>query len=121
LSFALYAVVVNAATWPLMGRTWFPTTAWWPLMLWLAPAISMLATVVTVLLSARVSTFMEAYELAGSLVVIVVGLVAAQITGVLYLNITTVLTVGAAVWLVDAGLMWLGVRRFARSELIARL
>jgi ABC-type Na+ efflux pump permease subunit len=120
LSFVLYAVVVNAAGWYIMQRVWFPTTAWWPLMFWVAPAIATLGMAAAVLISSRVSTFMEAYQLTGSLVIIVLGLVIAQATGVLSLNVPLVtLLVGLGFWGVDAVLVWLSVRLFSRGAVKA--
>jgi ABC-2 type transport system permease protein len=119
MSFVVYAVVVNAAGWNIMQRVWFPTAAWWPLMLWVAPAIATLGMAAAVLISSRVSTFMEAYQLTGTLVVIVLALVVAQATGVLSLSVGVTLLVGAALWAVDAVLVWLGVRLFSRGAVKA--
>ena len=119
VSFVVYAVVVNVAGWHIMQRVWFPTAAWWPLMLWVAPAIATLGMAAAVLISSRVSTFMEAYQLTGSLVVIVLALVVAQATGVLSLSVPVTLLVGVAVWAVDAVLVWLSVRLFSRGAVKA--
>jgi ABC-type Na+ efflux pump permease subunit len=120
-SFIVYAVVVNAAGWHIMGRIWFPTLQWWPLMLWVVPAVATLGMAFTVLISSRVSTFMEAYQISGSLVVLVLALVAGQVTGVLYLSAGVALLVGLAIWLVSAVLLWFGVRTFSRTAILARL
>lgn len=121
LSFLAHALVVNATSWPIIGRLWFPPPAWWPLMLWVAPAVATLGMAATVLISTRVSTFMEAYQLSGSLVVLVVALVAGQFSGLLFLSVDVTLLVGLVVWVVDAALLWFSVRVFRRGELIARL
>jgi ABC-type Na+ efflux pump permease subunit len=115
MSFGIYAIVVNTAGWHIMQRVWFPTAEWWPLMLWVAPAIATLGMAAAVLISSRVSTFMEAYQLTGSLVVIVLALVIAQVTGVLSLNVPVTILVGVAFWAVDAVLVWLSVRLFSRG------
>jgi ABC-2 type transport system permease protein len=115
MSFIVYAVVVNLAGWHIMQRVWFPTAEWWPLMLWVAPAIATLGMAAAVLISSRVNTFMEAYQLTGSLVVIVLALVIAQVTGVLSLNVPVTILVGVAFWAVDAVLVWLSVRLFSRG------
>jgi ABC-2 type transport system permease protein len=121
LSFLVYAVVVNVAGWPAMGRIWFPIAPWWPLMLWVTPAVATLGMAVTVLISARVNTFMEAYQMSGSLVVLVLALVAGQVSGVLYLSVGMGLLIGLALWIADAALIWFGARTFARSSLLSRL
>ena len=78
LSYLVYIIVVNAASYPLFGRIWFPLATWWPLMFWLTPALAVLGISATVLISSRVKTFMEAYQLSASLVVLVLALVIGQ-------------------------------------------
>jgi hypothetical protein len=121
LSFLVYAVVVNVASWPAMRWIWFPPVMWWPLMLWLAPAIATLGMAVTVLISIRAKTFMEAYQLSGSLVVVVLLLVAGQISGILFLSPGVILLVGFGVWVIDLALIRIGIRSFSRPKLIARI
>jgi ABC-type Na+ efflux pump permease subunit len=118
-SFVGYAVVVNTAAWPLFGRIWFPLASWWPLMFWIAPALAVLGISATVLISIRNQTFMGAYQLSGSLVVLVLALVFGQIAGVLYLSVGIGLLVGLVVWLAAAGLTAAAVRSFRRSQLLS--
>ena len=121
MSYLAYIIVVNAASYPLFERIWFPLATWWPLMFWLTPALAVLGISATVLISSRVKTFMEAYQLSASLVVLVLALVIGQVSGVLFLGVGTVLLIGLLVWLVDALLIYLSVSRFNRSALIAKL
>lgn len=121
LTYALYALVVNVASFPLFGEVWFPLDSWWPMMFWLTPALAVLGISATVLISSRVKTFMEAYQLSASLVVFVLALVFGQISGVLFLGFGTVLVIGTLVWVVDAVLIYLSVSRFKRSSLVANL
>lgn len=121
LTYLVYAVVVNAASFSLMGGLWFPLASWWPMMFWLTPALAVLGISATVLVSSRVKTFMEAYQLSGSLVVLVLALVFGQISGVLFLGVGTVLVIGTLVWAVDAVLIYLSVSNFKRSSLVAKL
>jgi len=121
LSYVIYIVVVNATSWPLFGHIWFPLPAWWPLMLWLTPAISLLGMSATVLISSRVKTFMEAYQLTGSLVVLVLALMVGQISGVLYLGVFSTFAIGTLVWIVDAVLIYISVGTFNRTSLIAKI
>jgi fatty-acid desaturase len=90
-------------------------------MFWLTPAFALLGISATVMISARVKTFMEAYQLTGSLVVIVLALMIGQISGVLFLGVGTVMLIGALIWIVDAALIYLGTRNFKRGSLIAKL
>ncbi|HII77081.1 MAG TPA: ABC transporter permease subunit [Methanolinea sp.] len=120
-NFAIYAVVVNVAGWPVMGRIWFPTDTWWVLMLWVVPAVATLGVSATVLISARVNTFMEAYQASGALVLIILALLMGQIFGLIFLSPAVLVVVGFLFFALDAVLIWFGVRIFARSELIARI
>lgn len=118
-SFLAYAVVVNAASWPLFGRIWFPLASWWPLMFWIAPALSLLGISATVLISIRNQTFMGAYQTSGALVVVVLGLMVGQIAGVLYLSVAVGMLVGLLLWLLAIGLTVAAVRSFNRYSLLA--
>lgn len=120
ISFVVYMGVVNAASWPLMGRFWFPPPAWWPLMLWVAPAIATMGMAVTVLISARVSTFMEANQMSGSLVLVILAMLAGQATGVLYLSTGVTMLIGTILWLIDGVLIRLALRVFSREALLTR-
>jgi ABC-2 type transport system permease protein len=121
LTSLVYAIVVNVASYPLFGEIWFPLAPWWPMIFWLAPALAVLGISVTVLISSRVRTFMEAYQMSATLVIFVLALIFGQISGVLVLGVGTVFIIGTLVWLVDAVLIYVSVSRFKRSSLVAKL
>ncbi|RPJ53444.1 MAG: hypothetical protein EHJ95_02250, partial [Methanobacteriota archaeon] len=120
INFAAYAIVANIAAWPLMGRVWFPTIAWWGIMVWLVPAIALLGVSVTVMISSRVSTFIEAYQISGMLAVVVVGLFIGQLSGALFLSPLLLAGIGGALYAIDAALIFYGSETFTRSELVAK-
>lgn len=119
--FVLYGVVANLAAWPVMGRIFFPNLAWLALALWVAPAAAGLGLGATVLVSSRVRTFQEAYQMGGMVVLPILLLMVGQATGVMYFSSGLVLLLGLVLWAVDAGMLWYGGRTLQRSELIARL
>ncbi|MEO8354931.1 MAG: ABC transporter permease subunit [Chloroflexota bacterium] len=121
LTYIVYIIVVNVASYGLFGRIWFPLPMWWPMMFWLTPAFALLGVSATVLISSRVKTFMEAYQLTGSLVVLVLALVIGQVTGVLFLGVGTVMLIGTLFWMIDAFLIYVSIRSFKRSLLISKL
>ncbi|HEX7040122.1 MAG TPA: ABC transporter permease subunit [Trueperaceae bacterium] len=120
-AFVVYAVTANAAAWPVMGRLFVPTAMWLVLLAWVMPAAAALGLGASVIVSARVSTFQEAYQLGGIVVLPVVALVAAQALGVIYLSVWLVAALGLVLWLAAASLLWVGARSLRRTELIARL
>lgn len=121
LGFVLYAVVVNVAGWPLMGRLFFPNAMWLVLAVWVAPAVAALGLSATVLVSSRVKTFQEAYQLGGVVVIPLVALIISQATGIVYFGSGLAMLLGLVVWIVAAGLLAYGVRGFRRGEIMARL
>lgn len=121
ITFAVYTVVVNLVTNSTVGMAWFPLPHWWPLMLWVAPAAAVLGIAATVIISSRVSTFMEAYQMSGALVLPVLILVIGQVGGVIFLTVELLLLIGALVWVIDAVLISIGMKQFSRSALMARV
>ncbi|RIK40054.1 MAG: hypothetical protein DCC55_16275 [Chloroflexi bacterium] len=120
-SFVLYGGVANLAAWPVVGRVFFPNPMWLVLAFWVGPAMAALGLGATVLVSARVNTFQEAYQ-AGSLVVLpVIVLLVGQVSGLFYLHIGFVLVLGVVLWLIAGLLLWFGARTLRRNELLARL
>lgn len=117
LSFLVYTLVLNVAGAPIMGRVWFPTTTWWLLIFWVTPAVSVLGMLGAVVVSARVKTFMEAYQTTGLLVLPVILLVLGQVFGVIYLSVEVAFVVGFVVWLLDAVFLWGSLRLFSRYSL----
>jgi len=119
--FILYGIVVNAAAWSTMGRIFFPNTMWVILALWVAPAIAGMGLGTTVLVSARAETFQEAYQVGAIVVLPIVLMVVGQATGVMYLSTWLVGLVGLVLWAVDVVLLWVGGRKFRRTELATRM
>jgi ABC-type Na+ efflux pump permease subunit len=118
VSFVLYSLVLNIAGYPVFGRIWFPIPSWYPLVFWVTPAIAALGVGATVLISARVQTFMGAYQTSGSLVVIVLALVAGQATGVVYLSGWVGMVLGFIIWLIAGILFFLAIQQFNRKTLL---
>ncbi len=121
IGFALYSVVVNWAAWPAMQQIFFPNAMWWVLALWVAPAVAGMGLGFTVMISAQVDTFQEAYQLGGLIVIPIVGLIVGQAAGLLYFSPIPVFILGIAFWAIDAGLIWFGGRSFQRSELAQQI
>jgi len=113
----LCALSVNLAAWPLFHRIIFPRLNWLPLMLLVAPGVSLLAILINVFVSARVATFQAAYQVGGAVVLPVLILVVGQVTGVLVLSGLVVTLVGLVVAAVDVLLLWQVLRRLNRNQL----
>jgi len=121
VNFLVFTLATNLAGYPVMGRFWFPTPSWLALMVVVVPAVALLGVAVTVIISTRVRTFMEAYQVSGALVLVILVLVVAQSVGLLFLSPLVAVLVGIAFFALDAVLIMAGIRTFSRSELIARV
>jgi ABC-type Na+ efflux pump permease subunit len=121
ISFVLYGVVVNVAAWLILGRLIFPNLMWIVLVFWVAPAASGLGLSATVLVSSKVRTFQEAYQLGGVVVVPVVALMIGQFTGLLFFSPLLALIIGVVLWFIDGVLLLIAVDTFQRGELMAQL
>jgi ABC-type Na+ efflux pump permease subunit len=121
VGFVLYGLVANLAAWPVMGHIFFPNVMWILLVLWVAPAAAGLGLGVMVLVSSRAQGFQDANQIGGVVVLPILLLVVGQITGVMYFSVGLVALLGLVLWVITGGLLWLGVRSFQRSELIAQL
>ncbi len=100
-TFLLTVLTVNSVAWPWMGRVFFPSVNWLPLMLLVIPLLSMATILLNVFISARVSTFQAAYQLGGIVVLPVIGLVVGQVTGVLLLSSGVIFAIAGGLLLLD--------------------
>ncbi len=118
-SFLLYAIVANWVAWPILNALLFPNAIWLILVFWVAPAVAGMGLSVTVLISSRVQSFQEAFQLGGFVVLPIVVLLVGQVTGVMYFSTGMVALLGLGFWLIDAALLLFGARIFQREHLLA--
>ncbi len=121
VGFVLYSIVVNVASWPTMGKVFFPNAMWLMLIVWVAPAAAGLGLGSMILVSSKANSFQEAYQIGSAVVLPVVMLLFGQVSGVLYFTVGVVFLVGCVLWLIDAAILWFAVKTFQRREIIARL
>jgi len=118
ISFLVYTIILNLVPYATFQHFWFPLPTWWPLILWITPALAILSIAVTVLISARVQNFQGTYQLSSSLVILVVALFAGQLSGFLYLSVGIELLLGGLFWAADLFLVYLAIQTFNRESLI---
>lgn len=119
--FVVYGVLANVLAWPYLGGLFFPTPMWLALALWVSPALAAVGLGLMVFVSSRVNSLQAAHQL-GSLVVLpIVLLVIAQVTGAALLDVGLVLRTGAVLWVVAGLLLLVATRVFTRDQLATRL
>lgn len=118
---ALYSVVADVVAYPYLHRLLLPDALWLVLVLWVAPAVAGLGLGITILVSARVRSFQEAYQIGGVVVLPIIAVVAGQAAGVVYLDAVAALLVGGVLFAVDVALFAVGLRSFSRDALASRV
>jgi ABC-type Na+ efflux pump permease subunit len=118
--FLLYVLTANAAAWPEIGKIFFPNWMWIALVIWVAPAAAGFGLSTMVLISIRAQGFQDAYQTGGMVVIPILLLMFGQLAGAMYFSIGVVMLIGAALWLIDAILVWFGGHAFRREKLIVR-
>jgi ABC-2 type transport system permease protein len=120
IGFMLYGISANLAAWPTMGEVFFPNMTWVVMVAWVAPATAAMGLGATVLVSSRVGSFQEANQIAAVIVVPVLALVFAQVSGVMYFSTWLTVGLGLVFWIVAGVLLSIGVKTFRRGEIMAR-
>ena len=121
LSFILYGITANAAAWSTMRTLFFPNLMWWILLLWVSPAAAGFGLGTMILVSSKATTYQEASQIGGIVVLPIVMLILGQVSGVLYLSPVVVLLLGAGLFAVDALILWFAIRTFRRDAVITKL
>jgi ABC-type transport system involved in multi-copper enzyme maturation permease subunit len=119
--FAGYFAALNLIYWIARGMLILRSWIWIPAMLLLSPSVSFLGLTVTLIVSLRAKTYMEAQQTAGIIVLPFVALIVVQIAGLmtfkpLYVVVLSIVLFIASYWIV-ARL----APRFTREAIIATL
>jgi ABC-2 type transport system permease protein len=113
----VYAIVANASAWSVVGAPILPFPQWLVMLVWIAPAVALLALSLLVLVSSRARTTQEANQLGGAVILPLIFLAAGQVAPILLAPVPVVIALGAATWLIAALLLRIGSRRFTRDRL----
>ena len=113
----VYGTVVNLGAGPIFGRWIFPSANWMMLIFWVTPWLSLMSIFFTVLVSAKVRTFQEAYQMGGLVILPVLALLFTQIAGVLFLDTVVLFWIGLGLLAVDGILIKLLERYVDRNQL----
>lgn len=98
----------------------FPNIVWAVLVVWVSPAAAAFGVALIVALSARVKTFQEASQVAGIVVLPIVGLVVAQAAGLILFDVVFLGLLGCLLWLLTLLLLRVASRNFRRDRLLTR-
>ena len=119
VGFGLYSLAVNLIVGPQVGGWFFPTPAWWMLMLWVVPPFLAITLSVVLRLSARVKSAAAAQQASGLVTLPLIVLSYAQSTGALLgAGGRSGLVLGAFAWTAAIVGLTRGARAVTRPRLL---
>ncbi|MGN0250228.1 MAG: ABC transporter ATP-binding protein [Oliverpabstia sp.] len=118
ISFAAMMLVLEIEMLFLTGNVLMPDISWLIILLFIAPAISIVAIAVTVRGSAKAQTMEEAQQRAVFLIFPILALVIGQFTGVILVNSGLLLGLGIVLAVLDVWLMKGAARKFSYEKLL---
>ena len=122
VSFAVYTVIVDITTVGLFnGMLLLPNATWLIMILGVAPTLALCSIGLTVIISAKVKGFKEAQQISVLLLLPVLGLVFAQISGVLILGPAILVLLIGILATVDIVVFYLGTKIFRREEILSNM
>lgn len=117
----LYAVVANLSVGTQVGRLVLPTWEFAVMALWVGPTLAAAALGAVLLVSARVSTTQEAFQLGGLVVLPVIIMLGSQATGAVLLSVWLLAATGLLGLLIAVALLRLASRSLSRTRLAETL
>jgi len=112
-----YAVLADVIAWPVMHRPFIPFLQWAFVIVWIAPAVALLALGLLVTVSSRARTTQEANQLGGAVILPLIFLAAGYASLLLLAPAAIVVAVGAVIWVGALALLARSGRRFTRDRL----
>ena len=120
-SFAVYTTLVDVLTFSMFnGILILPNLDFLIMIFGVSPTLALCSIGLTVIISAKVKGFKEAQQISVILLLPVLGLVFAQISGVMVLGPLVLALLIGILALVDVGVFYVGVKMFRREEILAK-
>lgn len=118
ISVIVFGIVIDIGGWFYFQSIIFPNTKWLILIIWVVPAITLLAITLMVMVSAKAKTFQEAQQMSAFIIIPILFLLIGQMTGLFMLSSSVLLIVGAVVFVLDYFLMVNATKKFIPEKLI---
>lgn len=121
-SFLIYSTVVDVASFTILdGRLLLPNIEWIMLIFGVAPTVALAGIGLTVMISVKVKGFREAQQISAILVIPILILVFAQISGAIIFGPIMVGALIIAFVALDLLVFRIGIRVFRREEILSKL
>jgi len=121
ISFGIYTIVVDVITFGMFnGMLLLPNIVWLIMILGVAPTLALCSIGLTVIISAKVKGFKEAQQISVILLLPVLGLVFAQISGALILGPAILALLIGILAVADIAIFYVSVKMFKREEILSK-
>uniref|UniRef100_A0A7C3IXR0 ABC transporter permease n=1 Tax=Candidatus Methanomethylicus mesodigestus TaxID=1867258 RepID=A0A7C3IXR0_9CREN len=121
LSFAMYCVVIDLAAMPLFnGAVLLPNLLWTELIFLVTPTVALAGIGVTVIVSFKVKGYREAQQLSAILLIPVLAVIFAEISGLIIFGPLMILILGVGFAALDVVVFKVGIALFNREELLMK-
>jgi ABC-type Na+ efflux pump permease subunit len=120
VAFSVYATIVDITTFSLFGSLLLPNLVWVIMVLGVAPTLALCSVGLTVIISSRVKGFKEAQQISAVLLLPVLGIVFAQLTGFMILGPEVLAILIGVLALVNVAIFYVGKKLFKREEILSQ-
>jgi ABC-type Na+ efflux pump permease subunit len=122
ISFSIYSITVDLFSFTIFnGRLLLPNLDWILLIFGLAPTLALASIGLTVMISAKVKGFREAQQISAILLIPILAMVFAQITGAIIFGALMVSALLGIFAIVDVIVFKLAMKVFKREEILSKL
>lgn len=122
ISFSIYSITVDLFSFTIFnGRLLLPNLDWILLIFGLAPTLALASIGLTVMISAKVKGFREAQQISAILLIPILAMVFAQITGAIIFGALMVSALLGIFAIVDVIVFKLAIKIFKREEILSKL
>jgi ABC-type transport system involved in multi-copper enzyme maturation permease subunit len=118
ISFIIFGILSNIGGFIYFSKLIFPDVKWLIIILWISPVINLLSLIFTVMVSAKSETFQEAQQVSGLLVIPIILVLVAQMTGVFLISKSVMIIGGGVILILDYILIKRISSRFVPEKLI---
>jgi ABC-type Na+ efflux pump permease subunit len=120
VAFAAYATIVDIATFGMFNMLLLPNITWLITILGVAPTLALCSIGLTVIISSKVKGFREAQQISVVLLLPILGLVFAQVSGLMVLGPLVLALLIGIFALIDVGVFYVGLKMFRREEILSK-
>ena len=118
ISFILFSIVIIIGQSFYFDNFFFPNFKWAVLILWVSPAVAILAILIMIVASAKSKNFQEAQQRVVFIILPVILLIIGQVSGLFALNTLLLAILGLAIFLLNYILLTAAANSFVPEKLI---